>query len=111
ARELDMKRVLVPRNPGILCAMGLLLTDLRADFAATKLLPATAESVGEVAAAFDGLVSRAGEWFAHEGIAPADRHLTRTADMRYAGQNYELAVPLPDGPVTAATIAALAEGF
>ena len=39
ARELDIGRVLVPRNPGILCAMGLLLTDLRADFAATRLMP------------------------------------------------------------------------
>ena len=34
ARELEIGRVLVPANPGILCAMGLLLTDLRADFAA-----------------------------------------------------------------------------
>ncbi|MGG5811155.1 hydantoinase/oxoprolinase family protein [Falsiroseomonas sp. CW058] len=111
ALELDMKRVLVPRNPGILCAMGLLLTDLRADFAATKLLPATAASVAEVASGFDGLAARAGEWFAHEEIAPGDRHLTRTADMRYAGQNYELPVALPAGPVTAETIAALALGF
>jgi N-methylhydantoinase A len=111
ALELDMRRVLVPRNPGILCAMGLLLTDLRADFAATKLLPAAAGSVGEVAASFDGLATRAEEWFRHEGIRPADRHMTRTADMRYAGQNYELPVPLPDGPVTPATIAALAAGF
>ena len=39
ARELDIGRVLVPRNPGILCALGLLLTDLRADFAATRLMP------------------------------------------------------------------------
>ena len=39
ARELDIGRVLVPRNPGILCAMGLLLTDLRADFASTRLCP------------------------------------------------------------------------
>jgi N-methylhydantoinase A len=31
--------------------------------------------------------------------------------MRYAGQNYELPVPLPDGPVTKATLDALAEGF
>ncbi|HMS79596.1 MAG TPA: hydantoinase/oxoprolinase family protein, partial [Burkholderiaceae bacterium] len=35
----------------------------------------------------------------------------RTADMRYAGQNYELAIPLPEGPVTAATIDALNAGF
>ncbi|MDQ8728269.1 hydantoinase/oxoprolinase family protein [Bradyrhizobium sp. LHD-71] len=111
ALELDMKRVLIPRNPGILCAMGLLLTDLRADFAATKLLPATNASVDDVVSAFKGLTERAGEWFVHEKVAPADRRLSRTADMRYAGQNYELAVPLPEGPVTAVTIAALADGF
>src|SRR6266481_9157542 len=40
ARELEIGRVLVPRNPGILCAMGLLLTDLRADFAVTRLMRA-----------------------------------------------------------------------
>ncbi len=111
AKELDMKRVLVPRNPGILCAMGLLLTDLRADFAATKLLPLAPESVTEVAEGFAGLVQRAEDWFVHEEIAPENRVLTRTADMRYAGQNYELAVPLPDGPVTAATLETLARGF
>src|SRR5213078_818879 len=48
ARELDIKRILVPRNPGILCAMGLLLTDLRADFAATTLLTLGAASVAPV---------------------------------------------------------------
>ena len=37
AKELEIGRILVPRNPGILCAMGLLLTDLRADFAMTRL--------------------------------------------------------------------------
>ena len=111
AKELDMKRVLVPRNPGILCAMGLLLTDLRADFAATKLLPLAPGSIGEVADGFATLTARAEEWFEHEDIAPANRQLTRTADMRYAGQNYELAVPLPEGPVNAATLDALAAGF
>ena len=37
ARELEISRVLVPVSPGILCAMGLLLTDLRTDFALTRL--------------------------------------------------------------------------
>jgi N-methylhydantoinase A len=111
ARELDMRRVLVPRNPGILCAMGLLLTDLRADFAATRLMPATVASAGDVAATFETLAARARQWFEHETIAAGERRLNRTADMRYHGQNYELAVALPDGPVTAATIEALAAGF
>ena len=111
SKELDMKRVLVPRNPGILCAMGLLLTDLRADFAATKLLPLAPASVPEIAEGFDTLAARAEDWFAHEEIAADNRQLTRTADMRYKGQNYELAVALPDGPVTEATLDALASGF
>jgi N-methylhydantoinase A len=111
ARELDIGRVLVPRNPGILCAMGLLLTDLRADFAATRLTTLGDAVIPVIADAFAGLATRAGAWFAEEGISPPAQRMTRTVDMRYAGQNYELPVPLPEGPVTKATLDALAEGF
>ncbi|HTR87696.1 MAG TPA: hydantoinase/oxoprolinase family protein [Reyranella sp.] len=111
AKELDIRRVLVPANPGILCAMGLLLTDLRADFAVSRLLPATEASAGELAEGFAALAERATRWFEHEAIASGDRRLTRTADMRYHGQNYELAVAVPDGPISAATMTTLAERF
>jgi N-methylhydantoinase A len=111
ARELDIARILVPRSPGILCAMGLLLTDLRADFAATRLLPLAPDVVGEVEAAFASLDARAAAWFAQEHIGADARRTSRTVDMRYAGQNYELAVPLPAGPITAGTLDLLAQGF
>ncbi|EWY41005.1 methylhydantoinase [Skermanella stibiiresistens SB22] len=111
ARELDMKRILVPRTPGILCAMGLLLTDLRADFAVTRLTLVAGEAVSDIETAFDALTGRAEEWFVNEAVLPAARQTTRTVDMRYAGQNYELAVALPDGPVTTATLDALVAGF
>ena len=73
AGELEMKRVVVPRNPGILCAMGLLLTDLRADFAATRLVRANEGSAPIVAEAFASLAASADAWFPQEGITPADR--------------------------------------
>jgi N-methylhydantoinase A len=111
ARELDIARVLVPRSPGILCAMGLLLTDLRADFAATRLLPLAPHVVGDIEAAFATLDARAAAWFAQEHIGADARRTVRTVDMRYAGQNYELAVPLPAGPITARTLDLLAQGF
>jgi N-methylhydantoinase A len=111
ARELDIARVLVPRSPGILCAMGLLLTDLRADFAATRLLPLAPHVVGDIEAAFATLDARATAWFAQEHIGADARRTVRTVDMRYAGQNYELAVPLPAGPITARTLDQLAQGF
>jgi len=111
ARELDIARILVPRSPGILCAMGLLLTDLRADFASTRLLPLGAAAVSEIAAAFAALDARAAAWFAQEHIGEDRRRTLRTVDMRYAGQNYELPVPLPAGPITARTLDVLAQGF
>jgi N-methylhydantoinase A len=111
AKELDIQRILVPRNPGILCAMGLLLTDLRADFATTRLLPLEANVLGDIEAAFAALTAQANAWFAHEEIAADARRLLRTVDMRYAGQNYELAIALPDGPITAQTLGLLAQGF
>jgi N-methylhydantoinase A len=101
-----MRRVLVPANPGILCAMGLLLTDLRADFAVTKLLPAREESAAALAAGFADLATQAERWFEQEGIAPSERKLTRTVDMRYHGQNYELAIAYEG-----ATMATLLERF
>jgi len=111
AKELDISRILVPRNPGILCAMGLLLTDLRADFASTQLTLLGDAALPVMARAFVDLTGRADAWFAEEHIAPDARGLTRTVDMRYAGQNYELPIAVPDGPVTQETLATLAEGF
>lgn len=111
ARELDMKRIVVPRNPGIGCALGLLLTDLRANFATTRLATLSDALVPDMAEIFVALQDQADHWFAEEGVVSADRRLKRTADLRYHGQNYELAIDVPDGPITPATITALAEGF
>ena len=111
ARELDISRILVPRSPGILCAMGLLLTDLRCDFATTRLTTLDAPAGEAIEQAFVGLQQQASSWFAAEAIAPPARQLTRTVDMRYAGQNYELPITVPDGPITPAALDALAAGF
>ena len=111
ARELDIKRVIVPRNPGIGCALGLLLTDLRANFASTRLMalgPAACETIAPI---FDGLNAQAEHWFVEEDVAANDRQIRRTVGMRYHGQNYELAIDVPDGPITSATLTALVDGF
>src|SRR5579875_409634 len=88
AKELEISRVLVPRTPGILCAMGLLLTDLRADFATTRLATLSHAALPGTEEAFAHLLAQADQWFEQEGIAPEARRVVRTVDMRYAGQNY-----------------------
>jgi N-methylhydantoinase A len=97
AHELEISRVLVPTSPGILCAMGLLLTDLRTDFALTRLTTLTDAAVPVLEDAFTNLEARAQQWLDAEQIAPANRRIIRTVDMRYAGQNYELPIPCPPG--------------
>ncbi len=97
ARELDMPRVLVPRNPGILCALGLLLTDLMTNYAQTRLMRLDDGAPAAMAEAFAGLEARANAWFAAEGIGSEARRIRRTVDMRYVGQNYELPVGFPEG--------------
>ncbi|WP_226577599.1 hydantoinase/oxoprolinase family protein [Acuticoccus sediminis] len=111
AEALDMSRIVIPPSPGIMCAIGLLLTDLRADFAATRLMPAEPANADAAEATLAPLVEEAESWLAAEHVAPDARRLSRTVDMRYRGQNYELAVRVPEGPVTAAAIDALVKGF
>ncbi len=94
ARELEIARVLVPVSPGILCAMGLLLTDLRTDFALTRLTSLDDAAGSVLAELFATLTARAEAWFDAEGVLPGARRILRTVDMRYAGQNYELPIAM-----------------
>ncbi|RMF33557.1 MAG: hydantoinase/oxoprolinase family protein, partial [Alphaproteobacteria bacterium] len=110
ARELECPRIIVPPHPGILCATGLLLTDLVTDYARTRLT-LLADGTDAIAAEFAALERQAADWFEAEGVAETARQLSRSIDMRYAGQNYELAVPVPEGVAGDALIAALKAGF
>lgn len=111
ARELGMTRVLVPRTPGVLCALGLLMTDLRSDFSATSLTQLDKAAETDIAAIYDDLTTRAAEWFEAEQIGDSARRIERSVDVRYAGQNYEISVPVADGPITAEIFRAIEDGF
>lgn len=111
ARELEMTRVVVPLTPGILCATGLLLTDLRADFASTQLRILDQAALPALDEAFAGLERQAADWFAQERIAAGDRLLGRSVDVRYLGQNYEISVPVPEGALTGESLAAIEARF
>ncbi len=108
AAELGVRSVLVPPQPGILCALGLLVADLRTDYARTRILPLAPGAEAALAAEFAPLEAAARTWLDREGIPPQDRALERQLDMRYEGQNYELAVPCGDG---APDVAALRRAF
>ncbi|MEV6620344.1 hydantoinase/oxoprolinase family protein [Amycolatopsis sp. NPDC051106] len=108
ARELGMRTVLVPETPGAQCAAGLLMTDIRADFLRTRIM--APEEPG-VAGVFAELETSATTWLAEENVPPERRRVERFVEMRYTGQNHELAVPVPDGVITADTVTQLTKRF
>lgn len=111
ARELGLARVLVPKSPGVLCALGLLLSDLKTTFSATRLCRLETGEEREIAAGFEAVVERAREWFEAEGTVPEDRGINLSLDMRYAGQGHELNVACEAGADDNALIATLKAGF
>jgi N-methylhydantoinase A len=96
AGELGIKRVFIPPNPGILCAEGLLGSDLVADLVQPSLAAFEADAPDVLNAARATLQERAAAWFAAEAVETVDRRAAWSVDLRYAGQNFELSVPFED---------------
>ncbi|MCC0013721.1 MAG: hydantoinase/oxoprolinase family protein [Rhodobiaceae bacterium] len=111
AQELDMSQIIIPTTPGTLCALGLLMTDLAADFAKTLNKPLGEEAIGALEEGFAALEEQGGEWFASEHVKPEARRLMRVVDLRYAGQNYELQIDLPSTTKTENIVGVLRERF
>jgi N-methylhydantoinase A len=115
ARSLGIREILVPPAPGILCAQGLVVSDLKEDFVRTLRRVVDATGVQVLGEALAALRAAAAQWCDGEGIAGADRRFAASLDMRYVGQNFELAVPFGDvDPGAAASlpdVAALRAAF
>jgi N-methylhydantoinase A len=86
ARSLGIPRVLVPAMPGALSALGILMSDVVRDYSRTVMLP---PDVGLLEPHFAELEAKGAAEFRSERLAGIS---TRSADLRYAGQGYELNV-------------------
>jgi len=95
ARVLRIPRVVVPSVPGVFSAAGLLLSDVEHELGRTCLLRAEAVSGEVLERPYAAMEDEARAVLAAEGHARERIELSRFAEMRYAGQAYELAVPVP----------------
>jgi N-methylhydantoinase A len=92
AAELDMESVVVPLPSGVLSAYGLLDADEKHDAVRTHRTPVTAADPDHLDEIYTDLEGDVRDDVASTREAAIERH----ADLRYAGQSFELQVPVPD---------------
>jgi N-methylhydantoinase A/oxoprolinase/acetone carboxylase beta subunit len=93
AASLDIRTILVPANPGVLSALGMLLSDTVWDFSQTLLIASKDVDLQHVTAELDRLAATAAARLAEDGFEADAIRLERTLDVRYVGQAYEINVP------------------
>lgn len=112
ARELGIGEVLVPRHPGTLSALGLLVSDFEFGQVASLLARNAARAdFGHVSELFAAMERQGEATVRREGFAGLPIRHRRGLDMRYLGQAYELEVPLSGGNVSADSMAAAIAAF
>jgi N-methylhydantoinase A len=97
AHSLEMREILVPEAPGILCAAGLIGSDLTENFVRTVRAELSADTAGMIARELAAISAAAEGWFTREEIVAEERDVSASLDLRYVGQNFELSVPLSGG--------------
>ena len=97
ALALGMREILVPPAPGILCAQGLVVSDLKEDFVSSGRIPGDEAGIRRLAEHARDLAGRARAWLDAEGVPAGGHRLELAVDARYVGQNFELAVPVAAG--------------
>jgi N-methylhydantoinase A len=110
ARELGMKRVMAPRRPGVVSALGGLVADLRGDFIRTIFSPLSGASLPTIREAFETLAQEGRDWLVAQGHNAAAQ-LNLSCDMRYIGQSYEIEVALSPEWLADGNTAAIEQAF
>jgi N-methylhydantoinase A/oxoprolinase/acetone carboxylase beta subunit len=93
AARLRIPVVIVPKNAGVLSALGMLLSDVVKDYSRSVLLKADNITLKDIDQLFQPLLTQASEDLKKEGFSTQRRRLLRFLDVRYVGQSYELTVP------------------
>jgi len=108
---LGLAGVVVPQNPGNVSAFGLLTVDVKNDYVQTAVARHASLDHAAVRKTFDELTARAAEALDGQGFPREAHRYTRTVDLRYFGQAYEVRVAAPDGDIDEVYAADLASRF
>lgn len=96
AREIGTARVIIPRAPGHFCAFGMLFADLRYDFVRTWPGRLATVDFAAMEKIYAELIDEGGRALERAKAGKLKRKITRSADMRYVGQEHAVTIELPE---------------
>ncbi len=111
AREIGIPTVIVPPGPANFSAFGMLMVDVVYDFAQTQVTNLEEADMSLLEAVFARFEGSGGEALERDGFLPQDRRFMRWAEMRYAGQEHTVRIPLPAQRLTQADIGEVEKRF
>jgi N-methylhydantoinase A len=112
AKEVGMARVIVPRNAGVFCALGVLTKDIQQNLSQTKLISqADPEIYDSLTSTFTDMEQQARRDLDQQHGDLSTLYFERFADVRYNGQNHEVTIPVPSGPVSEQSLEQVRERF
>lgn len=107
----DSWPVIVPPGPGVLCAYGDATTQVQDEAARTYLTMTTGLSDETLCADLQELAGKATDSLLADGIQMADQRISYQADLRYAGQAFQITVDFTPEELAARGVAVLTEIF
>ncbi len=110
-RELRVRKVIIPTDPAVFSAWGMLMTDLRRDYIRTLITRTDQVTPENLNGIYSEMEEQAVQDLAAERVVESEMELQRFADIRYAGQEHTVKVPLPAGEITAKVIPQINERF
>ncbi len=112
AKELSIKKVVIPKQSAVFSAWGMLLSDLRRDYLQTQIVDLSgAEAAAQINDALTRLEEQALREFEAEDIARSRVHFLRYARCRYQNQEHSVEIVLPDGAITGEQLETIRERF
>jgi N-methylhydantoinase A len=95
ARELGIRKVIIPGAPGVFSAFGMLFSDLRYDYVRTWFTRLDDAAFDTMERIFGELEAEGRDAIASAAVTPERITVKRAADMRYVGQEHAVTVDLP----------------
>src|SRR5699024_3828261 len=95
ARELGVKKVIVPSTSSVFASWGMLMSDLRHDFSQTLLTATNEVDFDRLNSKYSEIIENAKNTLKSEGTDEANIVVSKSLDMRYVGQEHTVEVTMP----------------